>query len=171
MQYTWDEAKRLSNLTDHGIDFLDAEQVFAGFTFTYEDDRFEYGEQRFSTLGLLKGIPVSIVHTETPETIRVISFRRATDHETQVLFAQIQDQLPSASFAERSKRQTKRGTPRNRSNHVVKGIVRHGLKVIPPKASISLRIDADVLDWFKSNGAGYQSRMNAVLRAFKEAAR
>ena len=56
-------------------------------------------------------------------------------------------------------------------NHVVKGIVRHGLKVIPPKASISLRIDADVLDWFKSNGAGYQSRMNAVLRAFKEAAR
>lgn len=56
-------------------------------------------------------------------------------------------------------------------DHVARGIVRRGLKVVPPKASISLRIDADVLEWFKSNGAGYQSRINAVLRAFKEAAR
>jgi uncharacterized protein (DUF4415 family) len=55
--------------------------------------------------------------------------------------------------------------------HVINGIVRRGLKVVPPKQSISLRIDADVLDWFKSDGAGYQSRINAVLRAFKEAAR
>jgi uncharacterized protein (DUF4415 family) len=54
---------------------------------------------------------------------------------------------------------------------IVGGIVRSGLKVVPPKASISLRVDADVLDWFRSTGAGYQSRMNAVLRAFKEAAR
>ena len=55
--------------------------------------------------------------------------------------------------------------------HIVGGIVRRGLKVVPPKASISLRVDADVLEWFRSSGAGYQSRMNAVLRAFKEAAR
>jgi uncharacterized protein (DUF4415 family) len=54
--------------------------------------------------------------------------------------------------------------------HVAHGIVRRGLKVVPPKASVSLRIDADVLEWFKSTGAGYQTRMNAVLRAFKEAA-
>ena len=53
--------------------------------------------------------------------------------------------------------------------HVAQGIVRRGLKAVPPKASVSLRIDADVLDWFKSTGAGYQTRMNAVLRAFKEA--
>lgn len=52
--------------------------------------------------------------------------------------------------------------------HIVGGIVRRGLKVVPPKASISLRVDADVLEWFRSTGAGYQSRMNAVLRAFKE---
>jgi uncharacterized protein (DUF4415 family) len=55
--------------------------------------------------------------------------------------------------------------------NVVRGIVRRGLKVVPPKQSVSLRIDADVLDWFKANGSGYQSRINAVLRAFKEAAR
>lgn len=55
--------------------------------------------------------------------------------------------------------------------HLVKGIVRRGLKVVPPKASVSLRIDADVLDWFRSSGSGYQTKINAVLRAFKEAAR
>ncbi len=53
--------------------------------------------------------------------------------------------------------------------HIVKGIVRKGLKPVPAKASISLRVDRDVLDWFKGQGTGYQSRMNAVLKAFKEA--
>jgi uncharacterized protein (DUF4415 family) len=53
--------------------------------------------------------------------------------------------------------------------HIVRGIVRRGLQPIPPKTSISLRVDADVLEWFKAQGAGYQTRINAVLRAFKEA--
>ncbi len=37
-----------------------------------------------------------------------------------------------------------------------------------PKTSISLRIDPEVLDWFKSLGRGYQTRMNAVLRSYME---
>jgi uncharacterized protein (DUF4415 family) len=53
--------------------------------------------------------------------------------------------------------------------HIVRGIARRGLRPVPPKASISLRLDADVLAWFKSRGRGYQTRMNAVLRAFKDA--
>lgn len=40
-----------------------------------------------------------------------------------------------------------------------------------PKAHMNLRIDADVVDWFKQQGRGYQTRMNAVLRAFMEAHR
>jgi len=52
---------------------------------------------------------------------------------------------------------------------ITRAIVRKGLKPVPPKTSVSLRIDVDVLDWFKSRGIGYQTRMNAVLRAFKEA--
>ena len=54
-------------------------------------------------------------------------------------------------------------------NHIVNGIVRRGLVPLPAKASISLRIDADVLDWFKAQGPGYQTRINAVLRAFRDA--
>jgi uncharacterized protein (DUF4415 family) len=55
--------------------------------------------------------------------------------------------------------------------HIVRGIVRNGLKVVPPKQSVSLRIDADVLKWFRAQGSGYQTRINAVLRAFTDAAR
>lgn len=53
--------------------------------------------------------------------------------------------------------------------HIVRGIVRQGLKPVPPKTSISLRVDADVLEWYKAQGRGYQTRINAVLRAFKDA--
>jgi uncharacterized protein (DUF4415 family) len=53
--------------------------------------------------------------------------------------------------------------------HIVRGIVRHGLETVPPKTSISLRVDREVLDWFKAQGPGYQTRMNAVLRAFRDA--
>jgi uncharacterized protein (DUF4415 family) len=48
-------------------------------------------------------------------------------------------------------------------------LVRKGLKPVVRKSQITLRIDADVLEWFRERGAGYQSQMNAVLRAYKDA--
>ena len=50
-----------------------------------------------------------------------------------------------------------------------RAIVRKGLQPVARKAQITLRVDADVLEWFREKGAGYQSRMNAVLRAYKQA--
>ena len=91
MEFTWSEAKRVTNLKAHGLDFIDAPRVFDGVTFTFEDDRFSYGEQRFVTLGLLAGVPVSVVHTESDHEIRIISFRKATNRETQIYFSQIQN--------------------------------------------------------------------------------
>lgn len=91
MEFTWSEAKRAANLNVHGLDFVDAPRVFEGLTYTFADDRFSYGEQRFVTLGLLAGAPVSVVHTETENEIRVISFRKATSRETDIFFAQIQN--------------------------------------------------------------------------------
>lgn len=46
-------------------------------------------------------------------------------------------------------------------------------RVVEPrgKTAISIRVDQDILDWFKSQGRGYQSRINAVLRAYYEAQR
>ena len=91
MELTWSETKRAANIKAHGLDFLDAESVFQCVTFTFEDDRFSYGEQRFVTLGLLAGIPVSVVHTENEHEIRIISFRKATNRESQIYFNEIQN--------------------------------------------------------------------------------
>lgn len=91
MCFTWSERKRSTNLKEHGLDFVDAPRVFEGLTYTYEDDRFAYGEQRFVTLGLLAGVPVSIAHTEADDEIRVISFRKATAREARLFFHQVQD--------------------------------------------------------------------------------
>jgi len=62
MEFTWSEAKRNLNLKNHGLE-----------------------------LGLLAGIPVSIVHTESEHEIRIISFRKATQRETQIYFDEIKN--------------------------------------------------------------------------------
>lgn len=70
---------------------MDAPSVFEGITFTFEDDRLAYGEQRFVSLGFLAGVPISIVHTENNYEIRIISFRKATKRETEILYSQIKN--------------------------------------------------------------------------------
>lgn len=91
MEFTWSERKRSLNIKQHNLDFVDASAVFMGQTFTFEDDRIAYKEQRFVTLGLLAGFPVSIVHTESAYEIHIISFRKATRREEKILFAAIQN--------------------------------------------------------------------------------
>jgi len=89
MRFTWSDAKRRLNIEQHGLDFVDAPRVFDGPTYTYEDDRFDYSEQRFVTLGILDVFVVSIVHTETSRVIRIISLRKATKHEQAIFFKNI----------------------------------------------------------------------------------
>ena len=89
MKILWDEAKRRSNLRKHGFDFVDAKEAFSGITYTIEDRRFPYGEQRFITLGMVHGIVVVIAHTETADNVRVISMRKATRHEKAIYFENI----------------------------------------------------------------------------------
>jgi len=50
-------------------------------------------------------------------------------------------------------------------------VLRKGLKPVSPKRQVTLRLDADVLEWLKEQGRGYQTRMNALLRAYMEAHR
>jgi len=54
MKFVWDEKKRKANLQKHGLDFIDAEKIFSGATFSCEDDRFPYNELRFIIIGLFK---------------------------------------------------------------------------------------------------------------------
>ena len=93
MEYEWDEAKRKANLRKHGIDFADAPSVFDDFTVTVLDERQDYGEDRFVTLGRLKAVVVVVVHTERRGVIRIISLRKATRNEEGYFYAEIGDEL------------------------------------------------------------------------------
>ena len=86
MKIVWDEPKRLANLKKHGLDFADAEKVFAGPMVLIEDNREHYGEQRMIGIGLLDCLVVLIVHVETDETIRIISMRKADSDETDLFY-------------------------------------------------------------------------------------
>jgi len=91
MRFEWDEKKRLINIKKHGIDFIDVPAIFALDTVTVIDDRFEYGEVRYQTLGLLKSRVILVVHTESETLIRIISARKATKYEEKIYFDQIKD--------------------------------------------------------------------------------
>lgn len=87
MRYTNDPKKRAANLKKHGYDFEDAPQVIeSGRTVTFEDRRFHYDEQRFITLGVLRGDVVVIATAETDEEIRVISMRKAERNEEEIYY-------------------------------------------------------------------------------------
>lgn len=52
-----------------------------------------------------------------------------------------------------------------------RAVLRRGLKPVEGKRQVTLRLDADVLGWFRAQGPGYQTRINQLLRAFMEAHR
>ena len=89
MTFTWDETKRRANIAKHGLDFADAEKMFAGPMVLFEDDRSEYGEQRMIGIGLLDYLVVLIVHVETNDTIRIISMRKAESDETDLYYENV----------------------------------------------------------------------------------
>lgn len=60
-------------------------------------------------------------------------------------------------------------TPEIPAEMFARSVVRRGLKVAPRKTQLTLRVDSDVLDWYKKQGAGYQTKINALLRSYMEA--
>ena len=81
MKITCDPAKRAATLIDRDVDFLDAEQVFAGRTLTVQDTRRAYGEARFQTVGFLAGRMVMVVWTPRGDARHVISMRKCNAKE------------------------------------------------------------------------------------------
>lgn len=81
MELSYDPEKRDRTLAERGLDFDDAAQIFAGTTLTHEDDRHDYGETRYQTIGLLDGRVVMVVWTERSSARHIISMRRCNDRE------------------------------------------------------------------------------------------
>lgn len=81
MEISYDPVKREKTLAERGLDFEDALEVIANRLITFEDDRLEYPEQRWTTFGMLNDRMVALVWTPTLEGIRVISLRKANERE------------------------------------------------------------------------------------------
>ncbi|UJW87535.1 BrnT family toxin [Devosia sp. SL43] len=73
MDYEWDEAKRLSNIEKHKVDILEALLIFENWVLTEPDSRFDYGEVRFKSTGMVDGNCYVLIHAERDGRTRLIS--------------------------------------------------------------------------------------------------
>jgi uncharacterized DUF497 family protein len=81
MDLEFDQDKRDKTLLERGLDFARAAEVFEGVYFTGRDERFEYEEERFITIGKLDASLVVLVWTPRGKVRRIISMRKANDRE------------------------------------------------------------------------------------------
>lgn len=81
MRIEFDDTKRRLTLMHRGLDMADAEVVFEGPTLTIADDRRDYGEARFITIGYLDTRMVVMVWTPRGDVRRIISLRKANARE------------------------------------------------------------------------------------------
>ena len=77
----YDSEKRAATIEARGLDMARAGEVFDGATLTVEDDRRDYGESRFITIGFLDGVMVVMVWTPRVRRRRIISMRKANERE------------------------------------------------------------------------------------------
>ena len=81
MRISFDPAKRVRTLAERGLDFADAELVFAGTTIEIDDTRRNYGERRIICYGILAGRIVVVGYTPRGSARHVFSMRKANDRE------------------------------------------------------------------------------------------
>jgi uncharacterized protein len=81
IKITFDPGKRASTLRERGLDFVEAEQVFAGPTLEGPDERQDYGELRMITVGYLRGRMVIVCWTPRGDARHVFSMRKANERE------------------------------------------------------------------------------------------
>ncbi len=94
MDFEWDPKKNVVNITKHGFDFENAEDVFKGHVFAWVDRRKDYGEERWNGIGLLGDEVVLLVWTlRQPDRVRIISMRKAGKREREDYAKTVKDGL------------------------------------------------------------------------------
>lgn len=89
-RFEWDEDKNRANIRKHGVSFAKAQKIFNGPVFSWLDDRIDYGEDRYITLGVVDGIAVLVVvHTDEDNVTRIISARPASKQERKKYYDQL----------------------------------------------------------------------------------
>ena len=167
MRFEWDEAKNRSNLLKHRISFETAVLAFDDpFALTRRDE-FVTEEERWITLGSVsRGAVLFMVHTRSEEDdeegTRIISARRATPRERKTMRKLSAEQ--KRDIAAISAMKDEDIDLSDMPEVLDWSGAEMGRFYRPPKRSVTIRLDGDVLDWLKGYGKGYQTRVNLLLR-------
>lgn len=138
---TWDDAKRDQNIRDHGIDFAELE-VFLTAIFSPVKTRFR--RERRKLMSTKRGSHVTKSVKGKTDWIKLKAMK-----DSSIAFTDDAPQTSPEDWAD--------------------AIAHRGLPLPGRKEQIALRVDADVLSWFREQGTGWQTRMNAVLKAYRDA--
>lgn len=177
MQFAWDPAKSEANYRIRGFDFEFATLVFEGPILVVEDGRREYGERRFVAIGLADDLHLTVVRIESTESRG--PFAGSSRHVGPVDRNEESMTKPSRKVDRPSRGRARLRRLKAMGDAEIAGTAPAELPIFPdsfwegaavevpvPKKAISLRVDEDVLAWFKASGPRYQTRMNAVLRSY-----
>jgi hypothetical protein len=87
LSFEWDARKAKANLARHGVSFEQAREAFRDpFALELRDDRFDYGEDRFALIAMVRGRCLTVVYAERNERCRIISARVAAKTEQDAYF-------------------------------------------------------------------------------------
>ena len=157
MRYSFDPAKQTSNRKKHGLDLADAKDVIeSGLTVTFEDRRFDYGEERFVTLGRL-----------------AIRWSRSSLRRLKTTFASSRCARPihmNKPSTAKTSADLQRDKPLRRAAIAAAKLVLRKRSmsgaVLPNKQRVNIFLDCAVIDHFKSKAGerGYQTLINEALK-------
>jgi uncharacterized DUF497 family protein/uncharacterized protein (DUF4415 family) len=180
MGFEWDAAKNAANIAKHEINFDDAIRIFDGPVLEKADTRRDYGEARIIAFGVVDDCELAVVYTMRSARRRII-YRRG-EHIV-VSAKNIVRRTPSSrrrgktdwmrvgAISDDEIEKAVKADP-DAAPILDKEWFRTAKLVLPErKVPISLRMDREVVEWFKAHGRRYQSRMNAVLKAYVQAHR
>jgi uncharacterized DUF497 family protein/uncharacterized protein (DUF4415 family) len=171
VEFEWDPAKAEANLRKHGVSLDFATGVFFDPHRIEQPEDCDYdGEIREQVIGLVQGFVLFVVFTVRFDTIRIISatntgmvrFRYDPDNPPTMTEEQLQTLRDLRDEDIDLSEMPERLTGWRRVSDLVPD---------ENKQQVTLRLDADLLAYFKSTGKRYQSRINAVLRAYMLAQR
>jgi uncharacterized protein (DUF4415 family)/uncharacterized DUF497 family protein len=179
MRFVWDAAKDSANRQKHLVSFSSAQLVFDNPFHVSKQDCIAGGEQRWQTIGLVQGVvllllahayayaeadgkrPYALFQRERQTRLNGGYMRKDVKHEDTILTDSQTAELKALQHLPDCRidyADTPASNPQEWRDAVVGKFYR------PIKQQLTLRIDADVVDWFKKQGKGYQTRINELLR-------
>jgi len=172
MRFSWDEAKRLKTIEDRDLDFASVLTFFDGRAAIHQPTPRNY-EDRWKTTAEIEGKFFTAVWLWRDGARHVISMRRAMTKRSKNAVSVTADDLKARQVRGQTRtdwvKAAARPMPSGADPDDAMEPIDWATTVLPverPKIHASLRLDADVLEWFKAQGRGYQTRINAVLRGY-----